>query len=61
MPSATCMARSAGFPSSMSSETLAEARSGRTFVHPFKALDELAGIGQALGLGENSSSAARSG
>lgn len=36
-------------------------RAGRTFVHPFKALDQLEAIDQVLGSGENSRIAARSG
>jgi hypothetical protein len=42
-------------------ETLAEARAGRTFVHPFKRLDQLASISQVRGSGTNSNTAARSG
>ena len=40
---------------------LAELRAGRTFVHPFKRLDQLEAISQVRGSGANSSTAARSG
>lgn len=42
-------------------EVLAAKRAGRTFAHPFKRLEELDVIGAAMGAGENSSSAPRSG